>query len=93
MFVKLQFRDGRESIYQCDRFFSIPVPVSAIHYIPGSVDVSLESNHPNGSVHLGQLDRSRMSIFVMNDAGKTIETYHAVPAADAPQAISSAQPR
>jgi hypothetical protein len=72
MFVKLVFHDGRASLYQCDRFFIAPVPGSYTFS-----EVTLESNHPNGSVSLGQLDRTQVNIFVMNDQGRTIESYWA----------------
>lgn len=71
MYVKFMFHpDGREALYQCDRFFLSPIPGSY-----DASDVHLESNHPNGSVTVGAIDRREVSIYVMNDQGKTIESY------------------
>lgn len=71
MFVKFMFHpDGREALYQCDRFFLSPISGSY-----DASDVHLESNHPNGSVTVSAIDRREVSIYVMNDHGKTIECY------------------
>ena len=85
MYVKLRFRTGHESLYQCDRFFINPTTGSFTH-----ADITLESNHPEGCVSIGSLDRTQLDIFVMNDQGKTIETYWAAVAPAPPPTYPAA---
>jgi hypothetical protein len=76
MFVKFKSLDNRESIYQCDRFFLTPHPESSL----GEISLEADTPPPNGScIHIGELDLTTVSIFVMNDQGRTIETYWARP--------------
>jgi hypothetical protein len=74
MYVKLVRVGEAESVYECDRYFIRPTNEA------GFFDITLESDREWGYVYLGAIDRTKTSIYVMNNDGKTIEHYAPVVA-------------
>jgi hypothetical protein len=79
MFVKIVSDGAQEAIYQCERVFikqMANVPNEGEHR---SVFLEMEGSVNGGSKISREVIKGHEEVYVLNDLGQTIETYHWLP--------------